>query len=117
MSKRPWLLAGVVLAWSLALPLGWLMVKGGALPELEASNTLPSTISAGPGAAVPSHAALVQQGAYLARVGNCAACHTERGGEPFAGGRGIHTPWGTVFAGNLTPDPDTGLGQWTSAEF
>ena len=55
--------------------------------------------------------------AYLARAGNCAACHTERGGAPYAGGRGIATPFGTVYASNLTPDPATGLGRWSADHF
>jgi len=65
----------------------------------------------------PASADTVQRGAYLARAGNCAACHTARGGAAYAGGRGIATPFGTVYAGNLTPDADTGLGRWTAAEF
>lgn len=66
----------------------------------------------------PADAArLAERGAYLARVGNCAGCHTERGGEPYAGGRGIATPFGTVYASNLTPDAETGLGQWSRSEF
>jgi mono/diheme cytochrome c family protein len=62
-------------------------------------------------------AATVARGAVLARAGNCAACHTTRGGEPYAGGRGIDTPFGTVYAGNLTPDADTGLGRWSADDF
>ena len=65
----------------------------------------------------PTNAEQIARGAYLARAGNCAACHTARGGKPYAGGRGIATPFGTVYAGNLTPDPSTGLGRWTSGEF
>lgn len=57
------------------------------------------------------------RGAYLARAGNCIACHTARGGTAYAGGRAIDTPFGTVYAGNLTPDPDTGLGRWSTADF
>lgn len=60
---------------------------------------------------------LIQRGEYLARAGNCAGCHTERGGVPYAGGRGIDTPFGTVYSPNLTPDPATGLGQWSAAHF
>jgi mono/diheme cytochrome c family protein len=56
------------------------------------------------------------RGAYLARVGNCAACHTERGGIPYAGGRAVDTPFGTVYAGNLTPDA-SGLGSWSRDDF
>ena len=58
-----------------------------------------------------------ERGAYLAQVGNCAGCHTERGGKPYAGGLGIDTPFGAVYATNLTPDAATGIGNWTRADF
>ena len=60
---------------------------------------------------------LIARGEYLARAGNCIGCHTARGGEPYAGGRGIDTPFGTVYSSNLTPDAATGLGGWTPAHF
>lgn len=59
----------------------------------------------------------VARGAYLARAGNCAACHTLRGGAPYAGGRAIETPFGTVFGSNITPDPKTGIGRWSASDF
>jgi mono/diheme cytochrome c family protein len=65
----------------------------------------------------PTGQALIERGAYLARAGNCMACHTERGGVPYAGGRGIATPFGTVYAGNLTPDASTGMGAWSAEDF
>ncbi len=61
--------------------------------------------------------ALIERGAYLARAGNCMGCHTERGGLPYAGGRPIPTPFGTVFASNLTPDRQHGLGDWSADDF
>ncbi len=61
--------------------------------------------------------ARIERGAYLARAGNCMSCHTTRGGTPFAGGRGIDTPFGTVFSSNLTPDRATGIGQWSPTHF
>jgi mono/diheme cytochrome c family protein len=64
-----------------------------------------------------ANAAMVERGAYLARAGNCGACHTARGGGEFAGGLGIETPFGTVYSTNLTPDAATGIGEWNSAEF
>jgi mono/diheme cytochrome c family protein len=64
-----------------------------------------------------SSAAVVARGAYLALAGNCAGCHTARGGQPYAGGRAIDTPFGTVYASNLTPDAEHGLGRWTPADF
>ena len=64
-----------------------------------------------------SRAEQVRRGAYLARAGHCAGCHTARGGAAYAGGRAIATPFGTVYASNLTPDPGTGLGHWTADNF
>ena len=57
------------------------------------------------------------RGAYLAKAGNCAGCHTVRGGAPYAGGLRIATPFGPVYASNLTPDMTTGIGRWSSADF
>ncbi len=59
----------------------------------------------------------IERGAYLAQAGNCAGCHSARGGAAYAGGTGIETPFGTVFAGNLTPDATTGIGAWSSDDF
>ena len=70
-----------------------------------------------PAPAAAPDIAMVQRGAYLARVGNCMACHTARGGASYAGGRGIVTPFGTVYTSNLTPDNATGIGSWSPAHF
>lgn len=59
----------------------------------------------------------VQRGAYLARIGNCALCHTAPGGASYAGGKGIPTPFGTVYTSNLTPHAETGLGRWSAEDF
>lgn len=66
---------------------------------------------------MPPNGEQVARGAYLARVGNCMLCHTERGGAPYAGGRPIATPFGTVYASNLTPHPDSGIGRWSVGHF
>jgi mono/diheme cytochrome c family protein len=50
-------------------------------------------------------------------LGNCAACHTARGGEPYAGGRPIETPFGTIFSSNITPNKQAGIGQWNAQDF
>jgi len=60
---------------------------------------------------------LVERGRYLALAGNCAGCHTTRGGQPYAGGVPLETPFGTIYATNLTPDPTHGIGGWSSAHF
>jgi mono/diheme cytochrome c family protein len=59
----------------------------------------------------------LQRGRYLVAAGDCAACHTAENGKPFAGGRPIPTPFGTIYSTNITPDDDTGIGQWTNEDF
>ncbi|MEM5424302.1 c-type cytochrome [Paraburkholderia ferrariae] len=68
-------------------------------------------------AAGPADAATIQRGAYLAAVGDCAACHTAPHGKPFAGGLPMNTPLGRIYSTNITPDPDTGIGGYTQADF
>ena len=57
------------------------------------------------------------KGKYLVTAGDCVACHTAIGGAPFAGGRAIETPFGTVYSSNITPDKATGIGAWSSEDF
>lgn len=57
------------------------------------------------------------QGAVLAGLASCEACHTSDGGAPFAGGHAIETPFGTFYGSNLTPDGETGVGEWTFEDF
>jgi mono/diheme cytochrome c family protein len=59
----------------------------------------------------------VARGRYLVDAGDCKACHTRPDGAPFAGGRGIGTPFGTIYSSNITPDPRTGIGTWSEADF
>ena len=59
----------------------------------------------------------VTQGARLAAVGDCMVCHTAKGGKPFAGGLAIDTPFGKIFSTNITPDPETGIGNWPKEAF
>jgi len=59
----------------------------------------------------------INKGEYLARAGDCVACHTAPNGTAFAGGRAMPTPFGALYVPNITPDDETGIGQWTSDEF
>jgi cytochrome c5 len=63
--------------------------------------------------------ALVKRGEYLARMGDCIACHTNvKDKTPaFAGGLPINTPFGTFYSPNITPDKETGIGKWTEKDF
>tara|TARA_Y100001936_G_scaffold244586_1_gene285210 strand:+ start:24083 stop:25393 length:1311 start_codon:yes stop_codon:yes gene_type:complete len=56
-------------------------------------------------------------GAYLVRAGNCMGCHTARGGASFAGGREMHTSFGVFITPNITPDKETGIGNWNRSDF
>ncbi|MGE3481416.1 MAG: c-type cytochrome [Gammaproteobacteria bacterium] len=56
-------------------------------------------------------------GLYMEQLSDCMACHTRPGGTPFAGGREIGTPFGTVTSPNITPDKDTGIGGWSEETF
>jgi mono/diheme cytochrome c family protein len=61
--------------------------------------------------------ATIKRGEYLARAGDCVACHSAPGGQPFAGGLRLDTPYGPIYSPNLTPDKDTGIGAWSDDEF
>jgi mono/diheme cytochrome c family protein len=62
-------------------------------------------------------AADIARGSELAALGDCVVCHMARNGRPFAGGRAVPTPFGTVYATNITPDPATGIGHWSLEAF
>ena len=101
-------LGWVTLTSLLVLALGVVWDNWGDLLGPQAPNTAVTA---------PATEAQIEQGRYLALAGNCMACHTTRGGTPFAGGRRIDTPFGGVYSSNLTPDPETGLGRWTAQDF
>ena len=98
------LVALLVLALLIAGAVVWSMNFGGQRIEDAAPR-------------IPPAREQVARGAYLARVGNCMLCHTERGGPAYAGGRPLETPFGTVYSSNLTPDAETGIGNWSAAHF
>ena len=103
---KPWIkfaLGAVVLAAGAAVVLWMLNVRD------EVNVNIPVALA-------PS-GSLIERGAYLTLAGNCMTCHTARGGQKYAGGLGIQTPFGTLFTSNLTPDANTGIGSWSSAHF
>jgi alcohol dehydrogenase (quinone), cytochrome c subunit len=72
----------------------------GAVPPAQAQQAAPS-----------------DKGEYLARAGDCIACHSVPGGKPFAGGLKMGTPLGAIYSTNITPDPDTGIGNYSFEDF
>jgi alcohol dehydrogenase (quinone), cytochrome c subunit len=65
----------------------------------------------------PADQALIQKGAYIAVLSDCAACHTVPGGHPYAGGLPIESPVGVIFSSNITPDKGNGIGNYTYGDF
>ena len=91
------LIAAALLVLYLSLP-GFLPQRAG-MPEPSATSQV------------------ISRGEYLARAGDCVACHSQPNGTPFAGGRKMATPFGSFYVPNITPDDETGIGRWTSDEF
>ncbi len=114
--KQPLFLAGRTALFTALLIVagagGFVLWAEYVAPALRAANHPTSELSGD-----QPNAATIQRGAYLARVGNCSQCHTQPGSPAYSGGVPLSTPFGTVFSSNLTPDPATGLGHWTRADF
>jgi mono/diheme cytochrome c family protein len=103
-------LAGFV--WIVGAP-GPMAFAGGqraALSDYHAAD--PTGVPAG-----LAHASLVERGQYLAHAADCMVCHTAPGGKEYAGGLGFKLPFGTLYSTNITPDKDTGIGNYTDQDF
>ncbi len=96
---------GVVVV--IALAIAWYATRTPSSPFDSA------TAAAG---AAPS-AELIQRGEYVARLSDCVACHSTAEGKPFAGGLAMASPMGLIFTTNITPDPKTGIGAYSLADF
>ncbi len=79
--------------------------------------TRPAAITPAAGPPAPPSAAVLAAGARVVALGDCMVCHTAPDGPAYAGGLGLRTPFGIIYSTNITPDPDTGIGRWTSAAF
>lgn len=83
------------------------------------------SVACGAAAAQPATAAaagapvasVISRGEYVARLGDCIACHTAPGGKPMAGGLELKTPMGSLYSTNITPDVQTGIGRYTFEQF
>lgn len=106
-------LAAAFLAWNHAGE-----VHAQDTPSAQSALNAPAAKAAPPTSAnADGDADSAERGLYLARAGDCIACHTAEGGKPFAGGLPLQTPFGKIVASNITPDKDTGIGTWSDAEF
>jgi len=64
-----------------------------------------------------AQASAVERGAYLAKAADCMVCHTTQGGKEYAGGLGFKLPFGTLYSTNITPDKETGIGNYSDQDF
>jgi len=64
-----------------------------------------------------ANASLIERGAYLARAADCMVCHTAAGGKEYTGGLGFKLPFGTLYSTNITPDKETGIGNYSDQDF
>ncbi|HET6554544.1 MAG TPA: cytochrome c [Dyella sp.] len=99
----------VVVVLLLALAGWWLLRTEMPSPVSPSANRLDAAALKDP--------SLVAKGEYLTLAGDCASCHTAQGGARFAGGRVLPTPFGNIPAPNITPDRETGLGEWRFEDF
>jgi mono/diheme cytochrome c family protein len=101
----------VVLLLAVAAGIAWFVMRPGYLPQQPAEKT--AATAAPPNATTQR----ITRGEYLARAGDCVACHTEPTGNLFAGGRAMATPFGNLYVPNITPDDEAGIGLWTADDF
>jgi len=99
----------LVIAVLIVLALAWFWFGGARAPVPRSSSKVSALTLADP--------ALIAKGRYLATVGDCAGCHTAQGGARYAGGRALATPFGDIPVPNITPDRETGLGDWSFEDF
>src|SRR3984885_3634711 len=98
----------------------WIVRGPGPMAFADGTKVALADYRAGDPTGVPASlakASLVERGAYLARAADCMVCHTTQGGKPYAGGLGFKLPFGTLYSTNITPDKETGIGNYSDAEF
>jgi len=103
-------------ALAAALLLGWGVSSALQVPATDAALGDPP-VPAAEAAETASTDPQVLRGQYLARVGDCIACHSAAGGKPFAGGLGMESPIGKIYSTNITPDKATGIGNYSLEDF
>lgn len=111
------ILAIVILA---LVAIGWIVLGPGPMGFAGGSTVALGDYKEATPTGVPlalANASPVARGEYLARAADCGACHTVKGGAPYAGGVAFNLPFGTLYSPNITPDKDTGIGSWSDADF
>lgn len=87
------------------------------LSTLSILTALSLTVLSGNTSIAAQNSAKISRGQYLAYAGDCMACHTSNPDKPYAGGHGLASPLGIIYATNITPDKTHGIGHYTLEEF
>jgi len=103
MKRTTWIRAGVALAAGCVAAAAWMLQ--------------PSIAAIAPPSPAEFEPAAIARGARVVAQGDCMVCHTAKGGEPYAGGLALRTPFGTIYTTNITPDAASGIGGWSLAAF
>jgi mono/diheme cytochrome c family protein len=99
---------------------GWIVLGPGPLAFAGGNTVILADYKEADPTGVPAglvQASLIARGQYLAEAADCAACHTVRSGAAYAGGLPFKLPFGTLYAPNITPDAETGIGKWSDTDF
>src|SRR6201999_3016002 len=121
MSTASRILIRLVLLGVVILGIGIWFIRGPGPMDFAGGSTVavPDYHEANP-TGVPASlakASLVERGAYLAKAADCMVCHTAPGGKEYAGGLGFKLPFGTLYSTNITPDKETGIGNYSDGDF
>jgi mono/diheme cytochrome c family protein len=115
------ILGSVVAIAVVAVALGVWIVRGpGPMAFAEGPKVALADYKGGTPDGVPAslkQASAVERGAYLAKAADCMVCHTTQGGRQYAGGLGFKLPFGTLYSTNITPDKETGIGNYSDQDF
>jgi mono/diheme cytochrome c family protein len=115
------ILVSVVAILAVALLVGVWIIRGpgpmafGTGPNVELADYKGVNPTGVPAAL--AQASAVERGAYLARAADCMVCHTTQGAKEYAGGLGFKLPFGTLYSTNITPDKETGIGNYSDQDF
>ena len=115
---------GIAFAILVVIALGfaaWLVMIPGPMAFASGSTVALSAYTGANPTGVPqqlANADLIKRGEYLAHAADCVACHTAPGAAPYAGGFAFNLPViGTIYSTNITPDKETGIGNYTDQQF
>ncbi len=115
------ILASLVVIAIVAVALGAFIIRGpGPLDFAGGTKVALADYRAGKPTGVPAkleRASLVERGEYLAKAADCMVCHTKPGEKDYSGGLGFKLPFGTLYSTNITPDKDTGIGNYSDQDF